>query len=104
VVESDKVLDGAIIGFFSICREEAGWKLSLSPVIVQAVATESFSAAGLIGAVADGSVLFFLAFHGLWGGLLCSGDFNPGIIQLAELNSKETSQRLLEQVQSRCRG
>jgi len=58
----DKFSQGAIIGFFHFLREETGWKLFLTPVVLDAFTADSFAATWLPGAVTFLDIFFFLTF------------------------------------------
>jgi hypothetical protein len=60
-----KVLEGAVKGAFCIRREKACGQLSFFQMIKDAVATDSFAAAGVVGAVAAFHVVFNFTFHKL---------------------------------------
>jgi hypothetical protein len=55
--------DGAVIGSLNLRGKIAGWKLSASLVISDAVAADILAAAGLIGAVASFFIDLFFALH-----------------------------------------
>jgi hypothetical protein len=62
LVDIDEAPQRTVIYFFHFIREKTGWKFSHAPMILEALAADAFSAAGLPSAVASFEVDFLLAF------------------------------------------
>jgi hypothetical protein len=57
------MLEGAVVGFLGVLREAAAGKLALPDVVLDALAADPLAGAGIVGAVAEGEVLFLFAVH-----------------------------------------
>jgi len=58
------MLEGPVVGLLGVLREAAAGKLALPDVVLDALAADPLAGAGIVGAVAEGEVLFLFAVDG----------------------------------------
>jgi len=66
LINSNKILDRAVISFFNILREKASWHGPFIPVIVEAFAADAVFGATGITAITKFIVLFFVGTTAHW--------------------------------------
>jgi hypothetical protein len=59
----DKILYASVIALFNIIGKITSWKFTAFPVVCYTLAAYTFSAAGLITAIAHVFIFLYLAFH-----------------------------------------